>query len=522
MNQKVIDRNLLICCLQPEELEAWGNGGLDKQARLLGIKGWIAPIKVDKNGNIIESIWNNKIDLPAAPWIDLRHAMSPAQEIKLSYQLKKWWQGKETLKIMGKQFFVLSGTQNLSHKIFSTKRFKLHFQDTLMLGMEEEWMHKLNNCMDFIIQTNLKGSKKQPTNYLENHKRAHHDLDPNGILIPSVKGVAYKERSLWRNASAINYRQWLLQASAWSRIRFLGHPEAPVLIDNWKGHLSCWEPEIKSGTAQSKSVQISENYSKIYEWGDRKRENIAIMVHAFYVDKLKEILDCLPSDENQSGIPKFDLYLSTPFDQIDTVEELLKKQGRPRVYLCGVKNQGRDIAPFLLNLLPAALEVDHSAFIKLHTKQSPHLNDGHSWSDHLVNSLLDPKLLSTFKEELQNNSRLGLIAPSGTLVKTSVALSRNVDHLEMLLGKVGWEGTWALSQTYIAGSMMGGRLSAMKSFKRLDLTIDQFEAEHGQTDGTFAHALERLISLQYLSQNFFIKVLPGKSESVPQFGYGWV
>ena len=91
MNQKVIDRNLLICCLQPEELEAWANGGLDKQARLLGIKGWIAPIKVDKNGNIIESIWNNKIDLPAAPWIDLRHAMSPAQEIKLSYQLKKLW-----------------------------------------------------------------------------------------------------------------------------------------------------------------------------------------------------------------------------------------------------------------------------------------------------------------------------------------------------------------------------------------------------------------------------------------------
>ena len=69
---------------------------------------------------------------------------------------------------------------------------------------------------------------------------------------------------------------------------------------------------------------------------------------------------------------------------------------------------------------------------------------------------------------------------------------------------------------------MTGRLSAIKPFKKLGLTTDHFEPEEGQTDGTLAHALERYISLQYLSQNLIIQVIPGKSSFVPKFGYGWV
>lgn len=197
-----------------------------------------------------------------------------------------------------------------------------------------------------------------------------------------------------------------------------------------------------------------------------------------------------------------------------------KKKEWPIVYLYGVEKRGRDIAPFLLYLLPAALEINHIAFVKLHTKQSPHLKDGQDWCHHLVNGLVDPKLLLTIKIKIENDPERGLIARSGTLVNTSVALSKNVDHLERLLRKIQWERSWALNQSYIAGRMMAGRLSIIKSLDRLGLTIENFEIEQGQTDGTLAHALERLISRQYLSQNLIIKEISSTSTFVPRSGYG--
>ena len=125
-------------------------------------------------------------------------------------------------------------------------------------------------------------------------------------------------------------------------------------------------------------------------------------------------------------------------------------------------------------------------------------------------------------EAIEKDPKLGLFAPPGTLLKTSIALGCNADHLQMLLEKMQWDGAWALAQAYVAGSMMAGRLSTMKSMEQLDLTIENFETEKGQTDGTLAHALERLISWQYANQGLAIKIVPGNSPSVPEFGFGWV
>ena len=246
------------------------------------------------------------------------------------------------------------------------------------------------------------------------------------------------------------------------------------------------------------------------------------MIHGFYVDKLKDILSSLPVDNYQNGMPGLDLYVSTPLSQIDEVKELLAQESWPRVFLCGVTNRGRDIAPLLLHLLPEALRTGHLSFIKLHTKKSPHLKAGNDWSNHLINSLLNNKLVSNLNDAVRKNPDLGLYAPPGTLLKSSIALGYNVNHLEMLLEKMKWDGAWALAQSYVAGSMMAGRLSTMKSLEQLQLTIDHFEIEKGQTDGTLAHALERLMSWQYANQGLTIKTLPGESPSVPEFGFGWV
>ena len=84
----------------------------------------------------------------------------------------------------------------------------------------------------------------------------------------------------------------------------------------------------------------------------------------------------------------------------------------------------------------------------------------------------------------------------------------------MLLEKAQWKGRWAISQLYIEDSMTAGGLSAIKSFEKLKLTIDHNESEGGQMDRTLAHALERLINVQYLSRNKIVKTLPGEHHSL--------
>jgi len=525
MSLQTNSSNLWICRLGHKDMAAWSRGLLDQKAKALGIKGWIVPIATDNDGNLIEPRWNRQNNrLLAAPCLDLKYPLSPSREIKLASQLKAWWEYKDTLNIIGKKFLVLKGIQNLSHPHFSLRRLKLSLADTWIAGTEYEWITKKQQSnIDCLIQTIPSGSKKKPANYLQNLKNSHHEMKLDGIWIPSVKGLTQEEEPLWCNASASRYHQWVLQASAWSRIRYLKQKEAPLCIDSWESHQRWWKQDTITSKAKAHITQHSVNPEPvIHAWGNRSSENIAIMIHGFYVDKLQDILSRMPPGGHQNGIPGLDLYVSTPLNRVDEVQELLAQQSWPRVYICGATNRGRDIAPFLINLLPEALRTGHYSFIKLHTKKSPHLKAGHDWSNHLLTSLLNNKLMSKLDDAVRTDPELGLYAPPGTLLKSSIALGCNAEHLEMLLEKMKWDGAWALAQSYVAGSMMAGRLSTMKSLEQLELTIDNFETEQGQTDGTLAHALERLMSWQYANQGLTIKALPGESPSVPEFGFGWV
>ena len=85
------NENFWICRLGPENIAEWNSGCLDHKAKALGIKGWIVPLMFDREGNLNKSVWNYQNHcLPTAPWITLKDPLSPAQEIKLTSQLKTW------------------------------------------------------------------------------------------------------------------------------------------------------------------------------------------------------------------------------------------------------------------------------------------------------------------------------------------------------------------------------------------------------------------------------------------------
>ena len=116
---------------------------------------------------------------------------------------------------------------------------------------------------------------------------------------------------------------------------------------------------------------------------------IAVLVHAYYVEPLQDLLDSL------EVIPfKYDLYISTnTLEKSFQISDLLSELDvKTTIYI--TPNIGRDLAPFfhMVGLLQdQALQYDF--YLKLHTKQSVDSSDrvedlGSRWSHFIISSLL--------------------------------------------------------------------------------------------------------------------------------------
>ncbi len=127
-----------------------------------------------------------------------------------------------------------------------------------------------------------------------------------------------KELSLFSNETKNLkvYPKRLQQASALSRLRFLGEGEAPVWIESWSGHQQWWQPQQEAPpqptTASNPPVQRC-------CWGECHSSHLALMLHGYYLDKLESMLARLPAGGDGQGWPGLDLYVSTPLAQLDQV-----------------------------------------------------------------------------------------------------------------------------------------------------------------------------------------------------------
>lgn len=225
---------------------------------------------------------------------------------------------------------------------------------------------------------------------------------------------------------------------------------------------------------------------------------VAIHLHMYYCDLAEEFRSYL------HHMPfRYDLYVSVK-DEVGlrackATFANLPNQDKLLVEI--VPNRGRDIAPMFCQFGNALKQYDY--LLHLHSKKSLFNNgatDG--WREYLCQSLAgsERQIRSIFA--LLSSGKAGIVYPQNFerlhYVANTWLANRAMGHqwCQRL-------GITDIPESYFhfpAGSMFWASRKALAPLFEAGITLEDFAEEAGQTDGTFAHCLERLLVLTSQSQ----------------------
>jgi lipopolysaccharide biosynthesis protein len=238
------------------------------------------------------------------------------------------------------------------------------------------------------------------------------------------------------------------------------------------------------------SSSISNDVNLDLREDTRRAAETVFCVHVFYADLIDEIAQFL---EMAKAYITADTVLTLPAEwslkDITFAIELIKPV---RVIL--VKNVGRDVWPFLLTLKEVRA-LGYEFGCKIHSKKSPHLRGGGHWRTSLLRSLLSESAIESVMSRFHSSSAVGLLGPKGSRgsCKDTETIASNRVNMELISRREGLPLHDAAD--FIVGTMFWFRIAAFSSLN-LDLWHDDdFDEELGQSDGTLAHAFERLFPL---------------------------
>jgi hypothetical protein len=449
------------------------------------ISHWLLPARITPTGDL--ELAAHPEQLPAGcfslEW-QVDRALSPSTERHAAELFQPWLNHPRALRIAGRPLLWIADPEQLSHPHFTQRRFA----PALLLAAappERSGFEGLYERSDRLPCLELGDGLRHYESYLFH---AHHrPVGQAELVVPCAS--AQPERPM-AFATATNYHEWLALSCAWSHLRHRQPNHRLVLVEHWQGHRRWHQPPAPSATQTSGDTEPIPPCQE-RRWGVIEAHRPALLVHGFHLDLLETMLQ--PIAPGIEGALPLALYVSTPIAQLEAVEALLGQQGWEQVCLVGTPNRGRDIAPFLLELLPRALQANHPWLVKVHTKRSIQTPSGETWGRHLIDQLTSPAALKQLQTLFATPEGPALIAPSGSLLATTVCLSGNSHHLEALLQRQHMDPVWWLGQTFVAGSMWAARSSVLEPLLQLVEEWETFEPETGQIDGTLAHAIERLV-----------------------------
>ncbi len=308
-----------------------------------------------------------------------------------------------------------------------------------------------------------------------------------------------------------------------------------VFINAWNewAEGAVLEPTMHNGSAVlNRTTEILSKYSKnkqnkinfpIYGINRRPNTDVAVIVHLFYEKEWKYIARKLKVLKDI----KYDLFVTLSVEKSEMAETIQKNH--PYANITMVPNRGRDVLPFLF-IANRIKDKGYKYILKLHTKRSVHLKNGKDWFIELTDSLLHSN--QSIKKIIKSlNNGAAFVGPKGHYIHLDDYMGRNELNIKKLLEIIcGNNKTKEIvlnmpNLGFIAGTMFWCRLDSIKPILDLHLTVEDFENESGQTDGTIAHALERIFAAVAVTENksiFTVSNVNGEVEkSLPTAQHGF-
>ena len=231
-----------------------------------------------------------------------------------------------------------------------------------------------------------------------------------------------------------------------------------------------------------------------------------MIIHAFSLPATKAIVRRFR--QLRLDTEAFDIYVTT-----DTIEKALAvKAGLSSAIVSLHENRGRDIFPFI-ETLRSISHLPYASCLKLHSKETKYRSDGAAWREEILDELLPTQetvlhVLSLFEKDPQ----LGAAAPANLMLKFNEEnMHFDAPHSSALATRIGMEAeeyaaSLKTSPGFVAGSMLWLRPAALQSL--LTLKSEDFPDEIGLSDGTMAHAVERMLLYAVRKANFSFALLP--------------
>jgi lipopolysaccharide biosynthesis protein len=216
---------------------------------------------------------------------------------------------------------------------------------------------------------------------------------------------------------------------------------------------------------------------------------IAVVLHLHYEELWPEIHQVLASIEEP-----FDLFVSVQHNASRSIErEIRSAFASARVLR--FENRGRDLLPFIA-LINSGVLFNYELVCKVHSKRSPHRNDGDRWRTTLLSGVLGNKaLVEDIVQGFETDADLGIVVAQGQIYGAREEhWVDNRDRVVELGGRIGIERV-PTGSTFPGGSIYWIRPFLLRTIAALKLTANDFEPEPIAVDGTTGHAVERLIGL---------------------------
>jgi len=223
------------------------------------------------------------------------------------------------------------------------------------------------------------------------------------------------------------------------------------------------------------------------------RAPVAVVIHLFYPEMWAEFAAALAAQRFA-----FDLYVTTSVPGDDSAALAARITAEfPAARVWNMPNHGRDIFPFV-HLAGSGVLAGYRAICKLHSKKSPHRDDGPDWRAALIGGILGaPDQTAARLAAFLAQDTAGIWVADGHHMTGDDWWGVNRTCAAALLARGGITLP-ARPLSFPAGSIYWIKPAVLDRLTTLRLTAADFEPEQALVDGTTAHAVERIMG--YLAE----------------------